>query len=180
MTFLPQEIIRKKRSRQTLTGEEIGFFVKGITDGSIADAQTAALTMAIFLNGFSRDETVALTLNMRDSGDVLQWPDIDGPVVDKHSSGGVGDKVSLMLAPMIAACGGVVPMIPAAGSDIPAARSTNSIPFPAIKPRRTTTGSAKPFAKSVARLSGKPAIWPRPTKKFMPFATSAAQLNPSN
>lgn len=57
MTFLPQEIIRKKRSRQTLTGEEIGFFVKGITDGSIADAQTAALTMAIFLNGFSRDET---------------------------------------------------------------------------------------------------------------------------
>ena len=109
MTFLPQEIIRKKRSCQTLTGEEIGFFVKGITDGSIADAQTAALTMAIFLNGFSRDETVALTLNMRDSGDVLQWPDIDGPVVDKHSSGGVGDKVSLMLAPMIAACGGSIP-----------------------------------------------------------------------
>lgn len=115
MTFLPQEIIRKKRSRQTLTGEEIGFFVKGITDGSIADAQTAALTMAIFLNGFSRDETVALTLNMRDSGDVLQWPDIDGPVVDKHSSGGVGDKVSLMLAPMIAACGGFVPMISGRG-----------------------------------------------------------------
>ena len=71
--------------------------------------------MAIFLNGFSRDETVALTLNMRDSGDVLQWPDIDGPVVDKHSSGGVGDKVSLMLAPMIAACGGFVPMISGRG-----------------------------------------------------------------
>ena len=106
MTFLPQEIIRKKRNSQTLTDEEISFFIKGVTDGSIADAQTAALTMAIFLNGFSRDETVALTLNMRDSGDVLQWPDIDGPVVDKHSSGGVGDKVSLMLAPMIAACGG--------------------------------------------------------------------------
>ena len=176
MTFLPQEIIRKKRSRQTLTGEEIGFFVKGITDGSIADAQTAALTMAIFLNGFSRDETVALTLNMRDSGDVLQWPDIDGPVVDKHSSGGVGDKVSLMLAPMIAACGGFVPMISGRGLG----HTGGTLDKFDSNPRRTTTGSAKPFAKSVARLSGKPAIWPRPTKKFRPFATSAAQLNPSN
>ena len=96
MTYLPQEIIRKKRDKHALSAEEIEFFVKGVTDGSIADAQTAALTMAIFLNGFSRAETVALTLNMRDSGDVLQWPDINGPVVDKHSSGGVGDKVKIM------------------------------------------------------------------------------------
>ena len=115
MTFLPQEIIRKKRNHQTLTKEEISFFIKGVTDGSIVDAQTAALTMAIFLNGFSKEETAALTLNMRDSGDVLDWSEVNGPIVDKHSSGGVGDKVSLMLAPMIAACGGFVPMISGRG-----------------------------------------------------------------
>ena len=113
--MLPQEIIRKKRDHQTLTNEEINFFIKGVTDGSIVDAQTSALTMAILLNGMNVEETTALTLSMRDSGDVLNWDDIDGPIVDKHSSGGVGDKVSLMLAPMIAACGGYVPMISGRG-----------------------------------------------------------------
>lgn len=113
--MFPQEIIRKKRNHQTLTAEEISFFIQGVTSGTIADAQTAALTMAVFLNGFNRDETVCLTRAMRDSGDVLQWKDINGPIVDKHSSGGVGDKVSLMLAPMIAACGGYVPMISGRG-----------------------------------------------------------------
>lgn len=113
--MLPQEIIRKKRNHQTLTSEEIRFFIKGITDGSIVDAQAAALTMAIFLNGMNVEETTALTLNMRDSGDVLSWAGLDGPVVDKHSSGGVGDKISLMLAPMVAACGGYVPMISGRG-----------------------------------------------------------------
>ena len=120
--MLPQEIIRKKRNRQTLTAAEISEFVKGITDETIMDAQAAALTMAIFLNGLNAEETVALTMAMRDSGDVLNWADLDGPVVDKHSSGGVGDKVSLMLAPMIAACGGFVPMISGRGprSSVPA------------------------------------------------------------
>lgn len=113
--MLPQEIIRKKRSRQNLSKEEIDFFIKGVTDGSIMDAQTAALTMAVFLNGMNTEETVALTLAMRDSGNVLDWSGLNGPVVDKHSSGGVGDKVSLMLAPMIAACGGFVPMISGRG-----------------------------------------------------------------
>lgn len=113
--MFPQEIIRKKRNHQTLDKSEIEFFVKGVTDGSIAEAQAAALTMAIFLNGFSKEETIALTLSMRDSGDVLDWKSLNGPVVDKHSSGGVGDKVSLMLAPMIAACGGFVPMISGRG-----------------------------------------------------------------
>lgn len=112
--MLPQEIIRKKRDHQNLTTEEISFFINGITSGEIADCQTAALTMAIFLNGFSKEETAALTLNMRDSGDVLNWQ-LNGPIVDKHSSGGVGDKISLMLAPMIAACGGYVPMISGRG-----------------------------------------------------------------
>lgn len=113
--MFPQEIIRKKRNHQNLSPEEIDFFVQGITNQSISDAQTAALTMAIFLNGFNSDETVALTLAMRDSGDVLSWSELNGPIVDKHSSGGVGDKISLMLAPMIAACGGFVPMISGRG-----------------------------------------------------------------
>lgn len=113
--MLPQEIIRKKRNRKELSPAEIDFFIKGVTDGSIVDAQTSALTMAIFLNGMNTAETAALTAAMRDSGDVLSWPELDGPVVDKHSSGGVGDKISLMLAPMLAACGVYVPMISGRG-----------------------------------------------------------------
>lgn len=113
--MLPQEIIRKKRNKETLSKDEIDFFIKGVTDGSIMDAQTAALTMAIFLNKLNNEEKVNLTLAMRDSGDVLHWQGFNGPIVDKHSSGGVGDKVSLMLAPMIAACGGYVPMISGRG-----------------------------------------------------------------
>lgn len=113
--MLPQEIIRKKRNQQVLSNEEISFFIKGVTNDSIVDAQTAALTMAIFLNGMNTTETTSLTLNMRDSGDVLRWDDVDGKIVDKHSSGGVGDKVSLMLAPMLAACGAYIPMISGRG-----------------------------------------------------------------
>ncbi len=113
--MLPQEIIRKKRNHQALSKEEIDFFIKGVTEGSVVDAQTAALTMAIFLNGMNVEETTSLTQAMRDSGDVLNWQGLDGPVVDKHSSGGVGDKVSLMLAPMLAACGAYVPMISGRG-----------------------------------------------------------------
>ena len=113
--MLPQEIIRLKRDHQALSEEEISFFINGVTDGSIADSQTAALTMAVFLNGMTNDETASLALAMRDSGDVLSWQELDRPVVDKHSTGGVGDKVSLMLAPMLAACGAYVPMISGRG-----------------------------------------------------------------
>ena len=113
--MLPQEIIRHKRNHQTLSAEEINFFIRGITDGTIADCQIGALTMAIFLNGFNPDETTALTSAMRDSGDILSWAELDAPIVDKHSSGGVGDKVSLMLAPLLAACGVYVPMISGRG-----------------------------------------------------------------
>lgn len=113
--MLPQEIIRKKRNHQILSNDEIQNFIQGVTSGEIMDAQTAALTMAIFLNGLNADETVSLTMAMRDSGDVLDWTGFDKPIVDKHSSGGVGDKVSLMLAPMIAACGAYVPMISGRG-----------------------------------------------------------------
>lgn len=113
--MLPQEIIRKKRNHERLSKEEINHFIQGVTNGEIMDAQAAALTMAIFLNGLDADETTALTLAMRDSGDVLDWSEFDKPIIDKHSSGGVGDKVSLMLAPMVAACGAYVPMISGRG-----------------------------------------------------------------
>ncbi|MBO6717719.1 MAG: thymidine phosphorylase [Rhizobiaceae bacterium] len=113
--MLPQEIIRKKRDGDALAREEIAAFVKGLADGSFTEGQVSALAMAVFLNGMSRDEAVALTLAMRDSGDVLDWSDLPGPATDKHSTGGVGDNVSLMLAPIVAACGAYVPMISGRG-----------------------------------------------------------------
>jgi thymidine phosphorylase len=115
MTFLPQEIIGRKRDRQALTAAEIGRFVAGMADGSVTAAQVGAFAMAVFLNGMGAEEIVALTLAMRDSGTVLDWPGLDGPVVDKHSTGGVGDNVSLVLAPLLAACGCYVPMISGRG-----------------------------------------------------------------
>ncbi|TNE65995.1 MAG: thymidine phosphorylase [Alphaproteobacteria bacterium] len=118
-TFLPQEVIRTKRDGGTISDADIRDFVAGITDHSVTDGQVAALAMAIFFNGMSPEEGAALTLAMRDSGDVMDWSkyglDKDAPVVDKHSTGGVGDKVSLMLAPIVAACGGLVPMISGRG-----------------------------------------------------------------
>jgi thymidine phosphorylase len=113
--MLPQEIIRKKRDGKTLTAAEIAEFIYGVASGTVSEGQVAALGMAVFFNGMSRDESVALTLAMRDSGDVLDWSDLPGPVTDKHSTGGVGDNVSLMLAPLVAACGAYVPMISGRG-----------------------------------------------------------------
>jgi len=114
--YLPQEIIKLKRNGGQLPEAAIQQFVTGLTDNSFSEGQTAALAMAIYLNGMATDETVALTRAMRDSGAVLNWQGkLNGPVVDKHSTGGVGDKVSLMLAPMIAACGAYVPMIAGRG-----------------------------------------------------------------
>src|ERR1700750_2538116 len=112
--MLPNEVIRRKRDGHALSQEEIGFVVAGITDGGLSDAQGGALAMALFLRGMEPAERVALTTAMRDSGTVLSW-DLDRPVLDKHSTGGVGDKVSLMLAPIVAACGGAVPMISGRG-----------------------------------------------------------------
>jgi thymidine phosphorylase len=114
MAFLAQEVIRRKRDGHALSAEEIEWLVAGITDGSVSDAQVGALAMAIVINGMARDERVALTGAMTRSGEVLSW-DLDRPVLDKHSTGGVGDKVSLLLAPIVAACGGAVPMISGRG-----------------------------------------------------------------
>jgi thymidine phosphorylase len=114
---LPQEIIRKKRDGATLTRAEIEAFVHGLVDGGFSDAQAAAMAMAIVLRGMDTDETAALTHAMTHSGEVLDWraSSLDGPVLDKHSTGGVGDKVSLVLAPIMAACGAVVPMVSGRG-----------------------------------------------------------------
>lgn len=113
--MLPQELIRAKRDGRSLQADDIATFVQGITSGSISEGQVAAFAMAVFFNGMQREEAVALTLAMRDSGTVLDWTMLDGPVVDKHSTGGVGDNVSLMLAPIVAACGAYVPMISGRG-----------------------------------------------------------------
>ena len=115
--MLPQEIIRKKRDGQELSGEEIDFIVKGIVDESLSEGQVAAFAMSVFFRGMTVEERVALTLGLTRSGIRLDWSDLalPGPVIDKHSSGGVGDKVSLMLAPVAAACGAFVPMISGRG-----------------------------------------------------------------
>ena len=115
--FLAQEIIRKKRDGAPLSATEIKAFVHGISHDEVSEGQIAAFAMAVYFQGMNRDERVALTCAMRDSGRVIEWKSLNlpGPVVDKHSTGGVGDVVSLILGPMIAACGGFVPMISGRG-----------------------------------------------------------------
>lgn len=117
MTLLAQEVIAKKRDGKVLTAQEINFFINGITDNSITEGQIAAFAMAIYFQDMNMDERISLVSAMRDSGQVLDWSSLhlDGPIVDKHSTGGVGDVISLMLGPMIAACGGYVPMISGRG-----------------------------------------------------------------
>ena len=112
--LLPQEIIRAKRDGRALSDGDIAEFVAGLTAGTVTEGQAAAFAMAVFFRGMSTAERVALTRAMAASGSTLSW-DLPGPVLDKHSSGGVGDTVSLALAPAVAACGGFVPMISGRG-----------------------------------------------------------------
>ena len=107
-------IIAKIKMQIAPTEDELRWFTNGLSTGAASDAQAGAFAMAVCLNGLSDAGRVALTTGMRDSGDVLKW-DLDGPVLDKHSTGGVGDPVSLLLAPMLAACGVFVPMISGRG-----------------------------------------------------------------
>jgi thymidine phosphorylase len=113
--FLPQEFIGQIRDGHTASHDDIRTFVNGIGNGDVSDAQAAAFTMAVFFKGFAMPERTAFTLAVRDSGYVLSWPDLGGPVLDKHSTGGIGDNVSLILGPAVAACGGYVPMISGQG-----------------------------------------------------------------
>ena len=115
--YLPQEIIRKKRDGEVLSADEINFFIQGVANNTVSEGQIAAFAMTIFFNEMTMDERIALTCAMRDSGMVIDWSHMNfgGPIVDKHSTGGVGDVTSLMLGPMVAACGGFVPMISGRG-----------------------------------------------------------------
>jgi thymidine phosphorylase len=112
---LTQEIIAAKRDGAKLPDAEIRQLIAGLTDGSVSEGQAAAFAMAVFFRDMEAGERVALTLAMRDSGMVLNWDDLPGPALDKHSTGGVGDTVSLPLAAVVAACGGYVPMISGRG-----------------------------------------------------------------
>lgn len=115
--MLAQEIIRRKRDGHPLQSDQIGAFVRGLVQGSWSEGQAAAMAMAMFLKGMTSTETIALTQAMTRSGQIMDWAgaNLSGPILDKHSTGGVGDKVSLMLAPIVAACGGFVPMISGRG-----------------------------------------------------------------
>lgn len=115
--MLPQEIIKKKRDGHALSTAELNEFVRGITDESVTEAQIAAFAMVVYFQDMTFDECRDFTFAMQHSGDTLDWSDCDlrGPVIDKHSTGGVGDKVSLMLAPILSACGAHVPMISGRG-----------------------------------------------------------------
>lgn len=115
--MLPQEIIRKKRNGETLTPGEIRFFVNGLCDGFVSAEQVSALAMAVYFQSMDFAETAELTRVMARSGNVIDWGEegIERLVVDKHSTGGVGDKVSLILVPLVAACGAYVPMISGRG-----------------------------------------------------------------
>lgn len=111
----PQDVIKAKRDGHELTEAQVVAFVQGVTSGVWADYQASALLMAFFLNGLSDNEQSWLTREMLNSGEVLTWSGIDRPIADKHSTGGVGDKTSLLIAPLAAACGLAVPMISGRG-----------------------------------------------------------------
>lgn len=115
--WLPQELLRRKRDGERWDEAAIRALVTAIGDGRLGDAQVGAFAMAVYLQGMDRAETLALTRAMRDSGTVIDWTDaaLPGPLLDKHSTGGVGDLTSLVLAPMVAACGGYVPMLSGRG-----------------------------------------------------------------
>ena len=110
-----QDIIKKKRDKLSLTKEEIIFLVRNYTDGTIPDYQMSAFLMAAFLNGLTKEEAAILTFEMMNSGDIVDFGDFKGYLVDKHSTGGVGDKISIPLAPLVASCGVYIPMISGRG-----------------------------------------------------------------
>lgn len=142
------DLIVKKRNGGTLTKEEIAFMVEGYTNGRIPDYQMSAMMMAIYFKGMSKAETLALTLEMRDSGEVLNLKAVKGIKVDKHSTGGVGDKTSLALAPMVAACG--IPVAKMSGRGL--GHTGGTIDKLESFPGFTTSISAQKFIENVNRI----------------------------
>jgi thymidine phosphorylase len=114
-SLTPAQVIARKRDGLSIERTDLQAFAQGLADGRVSDAQAGAFAMAVLLRGLDAAETVSLTLAMRDSGEVLRWHGLDGPVLDKHSTGGVGDTVSLLLGPLLAACGAHVPMVSGRG-----------------------------------------------------------------
>ena len=161
----PQDVIRKKRDGQQLSGAEIEFFIAGITHDEIADYQVSALLMAIYLNGMNEVEQQALTEAMLRSGITLDFSSIAKPKADKHSTGGVGDKTSLIIAPLVAACGVCVPMISGRGLEIPAARSINSNRFPATALTFPPKNSATFWSASDLPWPDKQPSWRPPIRR---------------
>lgn len=161
--FLAQEIIRKKRDGHALSDEEIRFFINGIRDNTISEGQIAALAMTIFFHDMTMPERVSLTMAMRDSGTVLDWKSLhlNGPIVDKHSTGGVGDVTSLMLGPMVAACGGYIPMISGRGLGHTGGTLDKLESILASTSSQMTTVSAKLLKTSAWRLLARPVHWLR-------------------
>lgn len=139
----PQDLIEKKRDGGELTPEEIASLVRGYTAGHIPDYQMAAWLMAGYLRGLSDQETAALVDEMLHSGVVLELSDLPEPKVDKHSTGGVGDKTSLVVAPAVAACGVVVPMISGRALAHTGGRSTSSRRYPGFRPVSPSTVSGR-------------------------------------
>ncbi len=115
--MVPQELIRRKRDGESLSGGELADFIAGVSADTVTEGQIAAFCMAVYFKGLTLDERVALTQAMTRSGRVMNWRalGVSGPILDKHSTGGVGDKTSLVLAPLVAACGGYVPMVAGRG-----------------------------------------------------------------
>ena len=116
--FVPQWIIEAKRDGKTIPESDLREFVNRFTDGSLPEYQMAAFAMAVFFRGMSGEEKHVLTDAMMRSGDTLSWESLDRPTADKHSTGGIGDKISIPLAPLVAACGVAVPMISGRGLGI--------------------------------------------------------------
>src|SRR3990167_4025748 len=156
-------LIRCKRDGQRLDAKQLRIIARGIASGDWSEGQVGAFAMALAWRGMTIDECREFTFALRDSGQSLRWDDLPGPVLDKHSTGGVGDCVSLVLAPLLAACGAYVPMISGRGlghtggtlSNSKACRDTTSI--------RPTGGCARPLPISVARSSARAMTWCRPT-----------------
>ena len=164
-------ILAKVRDGQPLEGEEIVFFARGLADGQVTDAQAAAFAMAVRLNGLTERERVDLTLAMRDTGKVLHW-DLPGPVLDKHSTGGVGDNVSLALAPALAACGAFVPMVSGRGLGHTGGTLDKLEAIPGYRTALSGEEFAQVVSSAGCAIIGAGRESPRPTRGFTPSATS--------